>query len=204
MEWKRTDAVFCKTIYCSYFLAFRRKLKSGFKNWWTMILLMCGLGVITLCVFTILFVWIKTSLSEDPWLSAALSACPRYKDRWGTRRCRWQRRKLTLSMVLLRHEPLMTWWCRQYFTNQWGAHVPLIESFQKWQVSFTSRSPHASRWRMQWVNVSKVSSSIRCCLALVLHLLSGSLKWSFSGGCSSRQFLFSAGSLSSAAEITKG
>lgn len=178
--------------------------KCGFKNWWTMILLMCGLGVITLCVFTILVVWIKTSLNEDPWLSVTLSTRPSYKDHQGTQRCKGQCRKLALSTVLLVHEPRMTWCCQRYFTNQWGAHELSIESFQKWQVSFTSCSPHSSRCRMQRVNVSQASSSIGCFLALLVLLLPWSLTWSFSGGCSSRQFLFCAGSRSSAAEIIKG
>lgn len=169
-----------------------------------MILLMCGLGVITLCVFTILVVWIKTSLNEDPWLSVTLSTSPSYKDHQGTQRCKGQCRKLALSTVLLVHEPRMTWCCQRYFTNQWGAHELSIESFQKWQVSFTSCSPHSSRCRMQRVNVSQASSSIGCFLALLVLLLPWSLTWSFSGGCSSRQFLFCAGSRSSAAEIIKG
>ena len=168
-----------------------------------MILLMCELGAVTFCVFTILFVWIGTSLSEVPWLPLTLSACPCYKDRLGARRCRWQCRKLTLSTVLLMHKPQMTW-CHWYFTNQRGSHELLIESFQEWQVSFISHSPHSSRCRMQWDNVFEVSSCSRCFLALLVHLWSGSLKWSFSGGCSPQQFLFSAGSPACAAEITKG
>lgn len=164
--------------------------KCGFKNWWTMILLMCELGVIMLCVFTVLFIWIETSLNEDPGLSLTLSSCPWYKDHLGTRRCRWHRRKLNLSMGLLMPKPQVTWWCHWYFTNEWGAHELLIKSFQKWQVSLTSRSPHSSRCRMQWVNMSQASSSSRSFLALLGHHLPG--------------LPFSAGSLWNAAELTKG
>lgn len=145
--------------------------KCGFKNWWAMILLMCGLGVITLHVFTILVIWIKTSLNEDLWLSVTLSACPCYWDCLGIWRYKWQFRKLTPSVLNLVHTLQMTGWCHQYFTNQWGAHELWVKSFQKLQVSFTSHGRHSSRCRMQWVSVCQASNSIRCFLAWLVCLL---------------------------------
>lgn len=148
--------------------------KCGFKNWWTMILLMSVLRVIALCVFTIIFDWIKTSLSEGLGCEPPCSS----RDCLGT-----GGRDSADTSLSTGHKSQVT----QHFTNQWGPPWTFNWVFLEVTGAFYSQSSHSSRSRMSWINVSQASSSIRHFLALQVAFCQV-LEVVFDG-CSSQGFL---------------
>lgn len=150
--------------------------KCGFKNWWTTILLMSVLRVIALCVFTIIFDWIKISLSEGLGCEP-LFPC---RDCLGigdvtVQTLQWARAQITSDSAMPPlHKPVRAPW-----TVNWV--------FSEVTGAFYSHSPHSSRSRMGWVTVPQASSSIRYFFALQVAFCQV-LEVAFDG-CSSQGFL---------------
>lgn len=101
--------------------------KCGFKNWWTMILLMCGLRVIELPI------WLNGNISGEGLclavapLLAQLRGLPGHLGMWQCRHFTEHRARLPKAQTKVNQQ------CHP-FTNLWGPQKLLIEFFQELQV----------------------------------------------------------------------
>lgn len=104
--------------------------KCGFKNWWTVILLMCELLVIALHVF--IHSNRNISLSEDLWLCPSLHTHGT-KDGLGAPSCGWQHSVVPLGSVLWMHEPqrIPSVLCRWTF-NLVSLEINCLHCYARW------------------------------------------------------------------------